>query len=95
MDDRPWPQPAQGGAQSAATALQPEQAAGVRDWPNIHARDARTAVSATAMIAAPRALRSVLKSPTALAGSAIAFAHPATQFRDVPVDDKHRLKLTA
>jgi hypothetical protein len=24
-----------------------------------------------------------------------AFAHPATQFREVPVDDKHRLKLTA
>ena len=44
MDDRPWPQPAQGGAQSAATALQPTQAAGVRDWRSIHAPDARTAV---------------------------------------------------
>ena len=69
MDDRPWPQPARGGAQPAATALQP--AADASHWTNIHAPDARTAVSATAMIAAPRALRTFVKSPTALAGSAI------------------------
>jgi peptide/nickel transport system permease protein len=71
MDDRSWPQPAQGGSASAAAALQPAQAGGAGNWPNIHAPDARAAVTASAMIAAPRALRSFLKSPTAMAGSAI------------------------
>ncbi|MEH2549836.1 peptide/nickel transport system permease protein [Bradyrhizobium sp. AZCC 2262] len=54
----------------AAAALPATQAAGTINWNNVHAPDARTAVAASAT-ATPRALRTFLQSPTALAGSAI------------------------
>jgi peptide/nickel transport system permease protein len=55
---------------AAATTLQATQAAAAINWNNVHAPDARTAVAAAAT-ATPRALRTFLRSPTALAGSAI------------------------
>ena len=55
---------------AVATTLEPAQAAGAINWNNIHAPDARTTAAAAAT-ATPRALRTFLQSPTALAGSAI------------------------
>ncbi len=50
--------------------LQVPQSIGLKDWPNIHAPDARI-LTAGATTGTPRALRTFLRSPTALAGSAI------------------------
>ncbi len=60
-----------GPSAAAATARQATQAAGALNWNNIHAPDARTAVTAAATTTTARALRTFLQNPTALAGSAI------------------------
>jgi peptide/nickel transport system permease protein len=70
MEARLQHQSAQRDRSAAAAAT---QAAGAVNWNNIHAPDARTTVAAVATVT-PRALRTFLQGPTALAGSAILVA---------------------
>jgi peptide/nickel transport system permease protein len=53
--------------------LQVPRSIALKDWPNIHAPDARI-LTAGAATGTPRAVRTFLRSPTALAGSAILVA---------------------